>query len=229
MRPQKVAAAICSRRSPATREMKSAPLLLLFLPAAAALCVPTPPVIRRANCARRLRASSPCASRPSLCRRRARAGLHGADGRARPGGGAEAARAGAAIGRVCATTRPSSSPSAPTATPSSAPSTACRSRRARAGARSPTTCNARAGAQRVAPEQRKLGIGRRLMAAAEEHARADGFSLATLEVARSNAPAIALYNRMEWDEVDEPGVPNWQSRADGDAEGVRMSSSYENR
>ena len=25
----------------------------------------------------------------------------------------------------------------------------------------------------------------------------------------ANAPAIALYNRMEWDEVDEPGVPNW--------------------
>ena len=61
----------------------------------------------------------------------------------------------------------------------------------------------------VAPELRNLGIGKRLMAAAEEHAREGGFTLAMLEVARSNAAAIALYTSMRWDEVDQPGVPTW--------------------
>lgn len=45
----------------------------------------------------------------------------------------------------------------------------------------------------VAPETRRLGIGRRLLSAFEDTARARGAASAFLEVSASNDPAIALY------------------------------------
>ena len=46
------------------------------------------------------------------------------------------------------------------------------------------------------PEHRRLGLGRRLMALAEDHAREVGGETLTLEVRPSNAPAIALYEHL---------------------------------
>ncbi|HWR98245.1 MAG TPA: ribosomal protein S18-alanine N-acetyltransferase, partial [Candidatus Methanoperedens sp.] len=45
----------------------------------------------------------------------------------------------------------------------------------------------------TAREARRRGVGRALMAEAEEAGRSRGARLSTLEVRRSNAPAIALY------------------------------------
>jgi ribosomal-protein-alanine N-acetyltransferase len=45
----------------------------------------------------------------------------------------------------------------------------------------------------VAPEARRAGLGRRLLAAFEREARARGAETAFLEVAEGNAPAAALY------------------------------------
>ena len=190
--------------------MKSAALLLLFLPATAALCVPTPPVIRRANWPDDF--ERVCAVRKPT-EFVSEAGTSGFMGQTVELDPEEAqkrrvqARLGSAL-RDNATViiAVGADGDAVVGTVDCVPLAAGKGRRAFAD-----DLPARVLVRNVwvAPEQRKLGIGRRLMAAAEEHARADGFSLATLEVARSNAPAIALYNRMEWDEVDEPGVPNW--------------------
>jgi ribosomal-protein-alanine N-acetyltransferase len=48
---------------------------------------------------------------------------------------------------------------------------------------------------------RRRGIGRALMEAAEEEGRRRGARLSTLEVRRSNAPAIALYAAMGYRQV----------------------------
>ena len=48
---------------------------------------------------------------------------------------------------------------------------------------------------------RRRGIGRALMDAAEEEGRRRGARLSTLEVRRSNAPAIALYAAMGYRQV----------------------------
>ncbi len=45
------------------------------------------------------------------------------------------------------------------------------------------------------PDRRRAGIGGRLLARVLGDARAEGCTLATLEVRRGNAPAIALYER----------------------------------
>jgi [ribosomal protein S18]-alanine N-acetyltransferase len=45
------------------------------------------------------------------------------------------------------------------------------------------------------PDHRRLGVGRALLAHALDQGRARSASLATLEVRRGNAPAIALYER----------------------------------
>lgn len=50
-------------------------------------------------------------------------------------------------------------------------------------------------------EARRLGVGRALMAAAEEEGRRLGARLSTLEVRRSNAPAIALYRSVGYEEA----------------------------
>jgi [ribosomal protein S18]-alanine N-acetyltransferase len=47
----------------------------------------------------------------------------------------------------------------------------------------------------VAPEARRLGLGRQLLAAFETEAQARGAARSFLEVAADNAPAIALYTR----------------------------------
>ena len=47
----------------------------------------------------------------------------------------------------------------------------------------------------VIPSHRGRGVGRRLLAAAEEHARARGCCKLTLEVQEDNLPARALYAR----------------------------------
>ncbi|MGE0402262.1 MAG: ribosomal protein S18-alanine N-acetyltransferase [Kofleriaceae bacterium] len=47
----------------------------------------------------------------------------------------------------------------------------------------------------VHPDHRRRGLGGQLLAHAIEAARAIGATLATLEVRKSNAPAIALYER----------------------------------
>ena len=190
--------------------MKVEALLLLFLPATAALCVAAPPVIRRANWPDDF--ERVCAVRKPT-EFVSEAGTSGFMGQTVELDPEEAqkrrvqARLGSAL-RDNATViiAVGADGDAVVGTVDCVPLAAGKGRRAFAD-----DLPARVLVRNVwvAPEQRKLGIGRRLMAAAEEHARADGFSLATLEVARSNAPAIALYNRMEWDEVDEPGVPNW--------------------
>lgn len=45
------------------------------------------------------------------------------------------------------------------------------------------------------PDRRRGGIGARLLAHAMDQARAAGATVATLEVRRGNAPALALYER----------------------------------
>jgi ribosomal-protein-alanine N-acetyltransferase len=53
----------------------------------------------------------------------------------------------------------------------------------------------------TAPEARRRGVGRALMVQAEEVGRSKGAHLSTLEVRRSNAPAIALYRSLGYREV----------------------------
>jgi ribosomal-protein-alanine N-acetyltransferase len=53
----------------------------------------------------------------------------------------------------------------------------------------------------VAPEERRRGVARALMCQAEERALEHGARIATLEVRRSNASAIALYRSMGYREV----------------------------
>lgn len=53
----------------------------------------------------------------------------------------------------------------------------------------------------VAPRARGLGLGRRLLAALEDYARAKGVSVVRLETNRALAEAIALYRRAGYREV----------------------------
>jgi ribosomal-protein-alanine N-acetyltransferase len=53
----------------------------------------------------------------------------------------------------------------------------------------------------VAPEARGRGVGRALLEEAERRARDLGARMATLEVRRSNAPAIGLYRSMGYRDV----------------------------
>jgi ribosomal-protein-alanine N-acetyltransferase len=62
---------------------------------------------------------------------------------------------------------------------------------------------------------RRRGVGRALMVAAEEEGRRRGARLATLEVRRSNAPAIALYLALGYRQI---GVrPNYYAEEKEDA------------
>ena len=64
-------------------------------------------------------------------------------------------------------------------------------------------------------EARRRGVGRALMEAAEEEGRRRGARLSTLEVRRSNAPAIALYLALGYRQV---GVrPNYYAEEREDA------------
>lgn len=55
----------------------------------------------------------------------------------------------------------------------------------------------------VAPDARRLGVGRALLLAAEAHARATGHARMDLTTARNNLRAQALYESLDWvrDEV----------------------------
>jgi len=53
----------------------------------------------------------------------------------------------------------------------------------------------------VAPEERRRGTGRALMEEVQGRGRRQGARLATLEVRRSNAPALALYRALGWRQV----------------------------
>jgi ribosomal-protein-alanine N-acetyltransferase len=67
----------------------------------------------------------------------------------------------------------------------------------------------------TSPEDRRRGIGRALMDAAADHGRRRGARLATLEVRRSNAPAIALYRALGYRQV---GIrPNYYAEEGEDA------------
>jgi GNAT superfamily N-acetyltransferase len=54
----------------------------------------------------------------------------------------------------------------------------------------------------AAPEERRRGVGRALMTAAEEFARSDGAKGLALSTAKTNAKAKALYERCGW-KLDE--------------------------
>jgi ribosomal-protein-alanine N-acetyltransferase len=67
----------------------------------------------------------------------------------------------------------------------------------------------------TAPEARRRGVGRALMEEAHATGRRRGASVATLEVRRSNAPAIALYAALGYRQV---GVrPNYYAEEREDA------------
>jgi ribosomal-protein-alanine N-acetyltransferase len=67
----------------------------------------------------------------------------------------------------------------------------------------------------VAMEARRGGIGRALMEEAAAHGRRRGAQLATLEVRRSNVPAIALYRALGYRQV---GIrPNYYTDEGEDA------------
>jgi GNAT superfamily N-acetyltransferase len=65
----------------------------------------------------------------------------------------------------------------------------------------------------VADAVRGLGVGRRLLGAVEEHARASGVRTLRLETNRTLAEAIALYRSAGYREVlafnDEPFADHW--------------------
>jgi GNAT superfamily N-acetyltransferase len=65
----------------------------------------------------------------------------------------------------------------------------------------------------VAPETRGLGVGRRLLAELEQHARAAGATVLHLETNRALKEAISLYRRSGYEEVDsfndEPYAHHW--------------------
>lgn len=54
----------------------------------------------------------------------------------------------------------------------------------------------------VSPQARKLGIGRRLLQAAEQQAAWRGWSCMRLEVAASNHSALALYHKLGYRQFD---------------------------
>lgn len=67
----------------------------------------------------------------------------------------------------------------------------------------------------TALEVRRRGVGRALMIAAEEEGRARGARLATLEVRRTNTPALELYRAIGYRQV---GVrPNYYAEEHEDA------------
>jgi len=67
----------------------------------------------------------------------------------------------------------------------------------------------------TAVEARRRGVGRGLMAVAEQVGRARGARLSTLEVRRSNTPAIALYHEIGYRQV---GIrPNYYAEENEDA------------
>jgi ribosomal-protein-alanine N-acetyltransferase len=67
----------------------------------------------------------------------------------------------------------------------------------------------------TAAAARRRGVGRALMALAEEEGRRRGCRMATLEVRRSNAPALALYRAIGYRQV---GVrPNYYAEEREDA------------
>ncbi len=67
----------------------------------------------------------------------------------------------------------------------------------------------------TALEARRRGVGRALMAAAEEEGRSRGARLSTLEVRRSNTGAIALYREIGYRQV---GIrPNYYAEENEDA------------
>jgi [ribosomal protein S18]-alanine N-acetyltransferase len=67
----------------------------------------------------------------------------------------------------------------------------------------------------TAPEARRRGVGRALMAKATEHGRGRACRLVTLEVRRSNAPALGLYRSLGFRQV---GVrPRYYAEEDEDA------------
>jgi ribosomal-protein-alanine N-acetyltransferase len=53
----------------------------------------------------------------------------------------------------------------------------------------------------VAPEARRRGVARTILAEVESQARAQGARVAMLEVRRGNAPAIALYRALGYGQV----------------------------
>jgi DNA-binding MarR family transcriptional regulator/GNAT superfamily N-acetyltransferase len=65
----------------------------------------------------------------------------------------------------------------------------------------------------VSPQVRSLGLGRRLLAELERHAREAGVTVLRLETNRALAEAIALYRRSGYQEVaafnDEPYAHHW--------------------
>ena len=71
----------------------------------------------------------------------------------------------------------------------------------------------------VAPRARGLGLGRRLLAELESHARAAGVHTLRLETNRALTEAIALYRAAGYEEVepfnDEPHAHHWFAKALG--------------
>jgi ribosomal protein S18 acetylase RimI-like enzyme len=69
----------------------------------------------------------------------------------------------------------------------------------------------------ISPSARGLGIGRRLLAALEDHARASGASVIQLETNRALTEAIALYRASGYVEVPafnaEPYAHHWFEKA----------------
>jgi len=65
----------------------------------------------------------------------------------------------------------------------------------------------------VAPEARGIGLGRRILAELEQHARAAGVQILHLETNESLVEAIALYRRSGFTDVpafnDEPYAQHW--------------------
>ena len=69
----------------------------------------------------------------------------------------------------------------------------------------------------VAPSARGLGVGRRILEALEEHARARGFDTVRLETNKSLKEAQALYRKSGYREIpaynDEPYAHHWFEKA----------------
>lgn len=73
----------------------------------------------------------------------------------------------------------------------------------------------------VAPEARRLGRGRALLAAFEGEARVRGASTAFLEVAADNIPALALYRAAGWSETGRR--KGYYARAGGAVDAITMA------
>ena len=67
----------------------------------------------------------------------------------------------------------------------------------------------------VSPEYRRRGVAQSLVQALEQHLRAKGAYRLTLEVRVSNAPAIALYEKLGFQQVGKR--PNYYSHPKEDA------------